>query len=336
MNKEKGIYIIGNLADNKAYIGSSIDLKSRLNKHKNDLKNNRHGNYKLQKAFNKDNSQIIVEPIPIIDDVSVRELEQKLIDEFISTGKLYNIAVDVSSGMTGRKHTEEALDKMRGRKHSEEAKQKMREYALSIGRKPSELAQENSRKALTGVPLSPERVEALRIKGIEAMKDPAARKHLSDVNIGIKHTPEAIEKMKEICKGRTFTPQAREASLAANIGRKLSDEHIAIIKAANTGLVRSPETRAKISEARRGIAPNMQALQAAWEATRNKIRTPEELEIQRINLDKGRVATSKKVEVNGVVYNSIAQCSRELKIDKNAVARKVNSIDDKFIDWKYA
>jgi len=48
-----GVYTITNLINNKVYIGYSINIKQRLNKHKYTLKSNIHGNIHLQNAVNK-------------------------------------------------------------------------------------------------------------------------------------------------------------------------------------------------------------------------------------------------------------------------------------------
>jgi group I intron endonuclease len=48
-----GIYIIKCNANNKVYIGQSINLKHRLNEHKSNLLRGVHNNKHLQKAFNK-------------------------------------------------------------------------------------------------------------------------------------------------------------------------------------------------------------------------------------------------------------------------------------------
>lgn len=48
-----GIYIIKNIVNNKCYIGSSCNLKTRFRQHKLGLKNNKHFNLKLQNAYNK-------------------------------------------------------------------------------------------------------------------------------------------------------------------------------------------------------------------------------------------------------------------------------------------
>lgn len=48
-----GVYKITNIINGKVYIGKSINIKSRWDGHKNDLKNNKHHSFHLQKAYNK-------------------------------------------------------------------------------------------------------------------------------------------------------------------------------------------------------------------------------------------------------------------------------------------
>lgn len=42
--KTSGIYVITNLKNNKKYVGSSKDIRTRLDRHFRDLRNNRHYN----------------------------------------------------------------------------------------------------------------------------------------------------------------------------------------------------------------------------------------------------------------------------------------------------
>lgn len=52
-NKIKAVYKITCLSNSKIYIGSSIDVKRRIQNHKASLRNNRHDNEHLQRAWNK-------------------------------------------------------------------------------------------------------------------------------------------------------------------------------------------------------------------------------------------------------------------------------------------
>ena len=49
----RGIYKITNKINKKVYIGESLDILRRWREHKEELKNNKHDNYKLQQDYNK-------------------------------------------------------------------------------------------------------------------------------------------------------------------------------------------------------------------------------------------------------------------------------------------
>lgn len=51
--KLRGIYKIVNTFNNKVYIGSSVDIESRHQEHKRDLRNGKHHNYLLQRDWDK-------------------------------------------------------------------------------------------------------------------------------------------------------------------------------------------------------------------------------------------------------------------------------------------
>ena len=48
-----GIYKITNVVNGKVYIGSSKDIEFRFNRHKSNLKRNKHHNNHLQNSWNK-------------------------------------------------------------------------------------------------------------------------------------------------------------------------------------------------------------------------------------------------------------------------------------------
>lgn len=80
-----GVYKITNITNNIIYIGSTsgkYGFTHRFNCHKNDLKNNRHGNSYLQNAWNKyGESSFKFEIIEIIEDKSkIIEREQYYLD----------------------------------------------------------------------------------------------------------------------------------------------------------------------------------------------------------------------------------------------------------------
>ena len=48
-----GIYVIRNLVNDKLYVGKSVHIENRWLEHQSDLRNGRHANIHLQRAYDK-------------------------------------------------------------------------------------------------------------------------------------------------------------------------------------------------------------------------------------------------------------------------------------------
>lgn len=76
-----GIYRIVCRADNKRYIGSSNDVYRRIGRHFNDLRNGKHQNSHLQRAYDKyGKDQFVADVLFLCEEDSRHELEQMAID----------------------------------------------------------------------------------------------------------------------------------------------------------------------------------------------------------------------------------------------------------------
>ena len=127
-----GIYKITCTANNKIYIGSSVNIGSRLTRHRSDLKLNNHHSILLQRAFNKYNEDAF--EIDVIEVLERQELllerEQYYLDELqaYDTRFGFNIAKEAGSRL-GIPVTQETKDKisqtLTGYKHSDETKEKI-------------------------------------------------------------------------------------------------------------------------------------------------------------------------------------------------------------------
>lgn len=77
MDRLSGIYVIKNIITGDDYIGSSIDMYSRTQRHFNDLKRHSHCNSRLQKSYNEYGESAfvwgIVEKVSNPDDLYSRE-----------------------------------------------------------------------------------------------------------------------------------------------------------------------------------------------------------------------------------------------------------------------
>ena len=117
-----GIYQIGSYCKpNRLYIGSSVDLQRRWNVHICELRNNTHGNIKLQRHYNKYGVGDL--QFSIILECKIEDLiryEQYCLDTYCPYFNICKIA-----GITlGYKHSEETKIRMRKPK-SKEHKEKL-------------------------------------------------------------------------------------------------------------------------------------------------------------------------------------------------------------------
>ncbi len=113
----QGIYRILNLITNMWYVGSASDIGKRWKDHKRDLRNGNANPY-LQNAFNKYGAENFILEILMEVKGSREEVfakEQEYLDEWMSTGQLYNLSSMArgstlsgkNNGMYGKLHTEE-------------------------------------------------------------------------------------------------------------------------------------------------------------------------------------------------------------------------------------
>lgn len=96
MKEVSGIYAIINKENNKYYIGSSVNVKRRINEHKKHLKHQNHVNPYLQNAYNKNGLKGF--KIILLEECSEEKLEEKenyYINKYNSRDNKYgyNIAI---------------------------------------------------------------------------------------------------------------------------------------------------------------------------------------------------------------------------------------------------
>lgn len=106
-----GIYKITNKNNGKVYIGQSVDISHRRSCHEYDLKNNRHKNIYLQRAYNIEPDAFSFEIICYCNEEDLDELEMFYINKYNSADSHYGYNLDKFARGTGRK-SEETKRKM--------------------------------------------------------------------------------------------------------------------------------------------------------------------------------------------------------------------------------
>lgn len=145
-----GIYCIRNQVNNKVYIGSSKDLKTRLRRHKNYLKTKSHDNNYLQHAWDKYGKEhFTFEIIEYIEDENkLLEKEQFYINNYKSLHcqNGYNIRHNANNNL-GLRHSDESRQKIsKAMKSAYSSKEKHNRYGVPVSRE----TREKLSKALKG------------------------------------------------------------------------------------------------------------------------------------------------------------------------------------------
>ena len=106
------LYRIVNKVNGKQYVGITNNVKRRWREHKGDLKNNKHGNVKLQNAWNKYGGENFV--FEKINNFNSLEEMNKAEIEYIAKNNLLNdkFGYNLQKGGNSFKHTEKAKKKI--------------------------------------------------------------------------------------------------------------------------------------------------------------------------------------------------------------------------------
>ena len=229
-----GIYQIRNIIDGKRYIGSSINVKTRMKDHRNQLLRVGHSNIHLQRAWNKYGEESFV--FEIVQRCQKEDLlfsEQSEINKY-PFNTLYNLIITAERGV-GFTHCKETREKL--------SKAGMGRIAWNKGIPMREDSKAKfCRKGKTpwnkGIKCGPS-----WNKGKKATLE--MRKTLSEAHKGY-ITPESQKRKQSETLKKHY-----ETHIHASLGFKHSEESKKAIAGYQKGTIRSEETKRRMSEAKR-------------------------------------------------------------------------------------
>lgn len=200
------IYRITCSANQKFYIGSTVNKAQRWARHRKQLRDGTHPNKHMAAAWAKyGEATFIFEVLESVDDpAALFAAEQKYLDEHAGKDYCFNWSLYAGAPMRGKSGPETPNY---GKKFSEETKQKIREK-VSGALSPA-----------YGVPVPEERKQRIRESNL---RYPHKER---------KHTPEAIAKIAAASRGRPVSEETRAKRSAALKGREISlDQRLRISK----------------------------------------------------------------------------------------------------------
>lgn len=209
LKNEPGTYLIIDDNNQKAYVGSTTELRRRALRHQRELNNKEHYNKELQQHYDKHNGDLTFVGLPMTSKKEALDLEQAILDDFHGTEVLCNDAFD-------------ARDSMQGFKLSPEHKAKL--IAANTGRPKSPEHRAAISKTLTGRKLSPEHAEVFAKSRIGSKNTAEHCARISEAQTGRKHTEESKRKMSAWHTGKIVSEETRRKQSEIRTGKKIHSE----------------------------------------------------------------------------------------------------------------
>lgn len=231
-SNKSGVYQIVNKLNNRIYIGSAFEFKSRFKQHLSSLRKGKHHNKFLQRDFDKCGSDAFVfEVLEVVEGEQANRLivEQKHIDyHYDKQGSCYNLKKETTvTAMSSFSKTPEETRKLISKnlkRFWSDPKQKERCSEWS--------------KALWADP-------KYRQKKIEEAKSRVAssetRQKMREAKLGKKASLETRQKLSKLHKGSKMPPRTEEWK------KKMSESRLG-------KKIHSEESRRKMSESKKGKA----------------------------------------------------------------------------------
>jgi group I intron endonuclease len=210
-----GIYSIAHTSG-KVYIGSAVDIRVRLVAHRRNLVTGKHGNAKLQYAWNKYGADAFTfSTLLFCSKENLLMYEQLCIDGYDAVKSGYNIALVAGSPMLGRSTSAETKAKISSIKTG------VKRPPFSDAHRAKLSAALLGNKHTLGIPLNEKQVAAL-------LKANTGNQY----TLGLRHTEETRSKMSAAGKGRKFSAEHR-AKISEAIRQYRANKRISSTQSSN-------------------------------------------------------------------------------------------------------
>lgn len=234
--KASGIYAITCLANGKCYVGSAIKLRQRFDQHISQLRDGTHHGVRMQRAWKKYGADaFLYEVLEYVADPAVLiEREQLHIDLLGAYGPWGYNSTPRAGSMAGFSHSAETRARMSTVHKAKGLNEALQAAARLVwtGRKHTDEALANMRKAKAGKPVAQAALDAARAANLGHHR---------------RHSAETRAKMAAKAIGRVNTESQRAAASKAHKGVKWTPERtakrIATLQA-NQALATEPVKRA--------------------------------------------------------------------------------------------
>lgn len=286
-----GIYRITNTINGKVYIGSSVDVRGRFNSHKSDLKLNKHGNSRLQRAWNKYGEQAFV--FEIIEECApdtVRSIEQRYLDELFlkhDRNTFYNLYSN-ACGLTPEQAREENLKRWSDPEFKAKASAsfKMTWSDPELRARQSEACKDNMKK----------------VADLEAWKERQRIAHNTE-----EYRAKSSERVKQ---------QWQDPDIRAKMMNSLSSEESRKKKSVAAKRISSdPEFKRRHREGiEKSFTPERRANLSKY--SKEYFAAPENRDKQRLN---NPIRKPIKCKETNIIYDSIAQAAKDIGVSVKGI-----------------
>lgn len=202
-----GAYLIVDDNNEKAYVGSTGDLRTRMLRHNRELNNGTHYNAELQEHHEKNELNFIA--LAMEDKEQALNFEQSVLDCFHDTPVLCNKAIDAREA---------------GKNFVPSISHRAKLRQANLGRPKSEDHKKAISQTLTGRKLSPEHAEKVRVATLGKPKSEEHKQKISEANKGRVFSEETRRKMAEAKKDYVFTDEHRQKLSESAKGRPISEK----------------------------------------------------------------------------------------------------------------